>query len=573
MTIRALFQKLMHGGAAWLLPAWVASVGPLPAAGQDYTFDTNTGSVTITRYHGSGGAVVVPPAINGLPVTAIGDAAFGFDSAITSVTIADSVTNLGQIVFISCTSLTNVFLPASVTGIGELTFKNCFNLAAITVASNNPAFSTASGVLFNKNHTTLVQYPQGKGGEDYIVPARVRTIASGAFYNCGSLTQVALPAGLRNIGDAAFYGCLGLAHALLPEGVTNLGTQAFLNCQSLTQMTIPDSVISLGEEAFNSCGRLTNVIVGNRVTSIASSTFTDCSSLASAVLGRGVTSIGEGAFEYCSALSHLTLGRNLTCIGADAFSYCFSLPAITLPQGLKTIDSGAFQFCSGLTTVNLPASLDTIGDRVFEFCSGLIDFTVDSHNPAYASIDGVLFDRRLARLLQYPVANPRSSYTLPAGTAGVADTAFVSAFNLTSITIPASVTNLETLAFYDCSEVTGFFFEGAPPALGDNVFDLDAAAAVYYLAGTRNWGSTFDGLPTALWDPSAQAAPTRSSLQPFGFNITGVPNTPLVVEASTTLGAGPWMRLACITLTNGQFYFSDSQATNYPGRFYRFRSP
>ena len=58
----------------------------------------------------------------------------------------------------------------------------------------------------------------------------------------------------------------------------------------------------------------------------------------------------------------------------------------------------------------------------------------------------------------------------------------------------------------------------------------------------------------------------------FGFNITGTANTPIVVEARTDFG-NAWVPLQSVSLTNGSFYFSDPQWTNYTNRFYRIRSP
>ncbi|HUC85520.1 MAG TPA: leucine-rich repeat domain-containing protein, partial [Candidatus Acidoferrales bacterium] len=419
----------------------------------------------------------------------------------------------------------------------------------------------------------LVQYPQGKTGDYYAVPAGIQTVASGAFYGCTGLTNLSLPASLKNIGDTAFYGCANLAAAPLPDGVTNVGLEAFQNCESLTQVEIPDSVTSLGQQAFYGCGSITNVTIGNGVPGIGDSTFTDCTNLLSVTLGDQVATIGYAAFAYCVSLTNVTLGSDVTNIGESAFSYCFDLPSIVIPEGVTTIGSQAFLYCSSLASINLPASMTNFGDRVFEFCGNLGAITVDPDNVAYLSVDGVLFDQQQARLVQYPINNPRSHYTIPNGTLSVADTAFVSAYYLTSVTIPASVASLETLAFYNCPEVVGFFFQGNAPALGDNVFDLDDAATVYYLNGTTNWSQTFGGLPTALWNPQVQVPPAAMALQPFGFTITGAANMPVVVEASTNLVDGSWTVIESAVLTNGSFNFLDAQSTNYSGRYYRIRSP
>lgn len=573
MTVRQFKQKRGDCGHIWLLAVLVVGASHLTTAAQDYTFTINTGAVTITGYTGPGGPVRVPPAIDGLPVTSIGEGAFADSFGVTSIAIPDTVTNVGLLAFLSCTSLTNVTISSGVIGLGELSFKNCVSLTDIMVDTNNPVFSGVGGVLFDKDQTTLVQYPQGKTAGCYAVPAGVQSIGYGAFYDCTELTNLSLPAGLENIGDAAFSGCTKLAAARIPKGVTNVGVEAFSGCQSLTQLVIPDSVVNLGFSAFFACGGATNATIGNNVRAIGNSTFASCSSLSSVTVGNGVASLGINAFEYCQSLASLTLGSSLTNIGDSAFSYCFALPDVTIPNGVTTIGSQAFWYCDSLSTINLPASVTSIGDRVFEFCGGLTAITVDPGNPAYESNAGVLFDQRSARLVQYPANNPRSSYPIPAGTASVADTAFVSAYFLTSVTIPASLTNLETLAFCNCPEVAGFFFEGNAPALGDSVFDLDDAAKVYCLAGTSNWGPTLGGLPTELWNPQVQVAPAASLLQPFGFTIAGAANIPVVVETSTNLAAGSWTAVASVVLTNGSFDFVDPQSTNYPGRYYRIRSP
>jgi hypothetical protein len=112
----------------WLLLA-------LPAAGQDqFTYTTNNGGITITGYNGDGSVMVIPDTITGLPVTEIGDNAFRFNTTLTCITFPNSVTNIGAGAFNYCTELT-----------------------AINVETSNPAYSSVSGVLFDKSQTTLLQ--------------------------------------------------------------------------------------------------------------------------------------------------------------------------------------------------------------------------------------------------------------------------------------------------------------------------------------------------------------------------------------------------------------------------------
>ncbi len=91
----------------------------------------------------------------------------------------------------------------------------------------------------------------------------------------------------------------------------------------------------------------------------------------------------------------------------------------------------------------------------------------------------------------------------------------------------------------------------------------------------RPWGATFDKLPTALWLPQAQTGDDNFGVQTnqFGFNLNWASGQTVVVEACTNLANPVWNPVATNTLMDGSSYFSDSQWTNYPGRFYRLRSP
>jgi len=129
---------------AWAVALLLLALQDVTQAQFSYT--TNNGTITVTRYTGSGGAVSIPAVINGLPVTGIGNSAF-FDKGLTAVTIPDSVTNIGGYAFYGCASLTNVTIGNGITSIGEAAFENCFSLTSVYFIGNAPgvdpsAFST-----------------------------------------------------------------------------------------------------------------------------------------------------------------------------------------------------------------------------------------------------------------------------------------------------------------------------------------------------------------------------------------------------------------------------------------------
>ena len=257
-------------------------------------------------------------------VTSIGRYAFYYCTSLTSVTIPDSVTSIGDGAFSYCESLTSVTIPDSVTSIGWHAFDGCTSLTGIWVAEGNSHYaSDASGVLFNKDKTTLVQCPGAFAA--YTIPNSVTSIGADAFSYCRSLTSVTIPDSVTSIGESSFYKCTSLTSVTIPDSVTSIGYKAFGSCESLTSVTIPDSVTSIGDGAFSCCTSLTSVTIPNSVTSIGDSAFYDCTSLTSVTIPNSVTIIGVAAFSCCTSLTSVTIPDSVTIIGGSAFFDCDNL--------------------------------------------------------------------------------------------------------------------------------------------------------------------------------------------------------------------------------------------------------
>ena len=169
-------------------------------------------------------------------VTSIGERAFYNCTSLTSVTIPHSVTSIGGWAFSGCTSLTSVTIPDSVTSIGVGAFASCTSLTGIWVAEGNSHYSSdVSGVLFNKDKTTLVQCSGAFSGS-YAIPDSVTSIVGYAFDGCASLTSVTIPDSVTSIGSSAFEGCTSLTSVTIPDSVTSIGSCAFYGCDNLTDV-------------------------------------------------------------------------------------------------------------------------------------------------------------------------------------------------------------------------------------------------------------------------------------------------------------------------------------------------
>ncbi|MBR3448365.1 MAG: leucine-rich repeat protein [Oscillospiraceae bacterium] len=352
-------------------------------------------------------------------VTEIGWHAFSYCTALTSITIPDGVTEISPFAFESCTSLLNITIPESVTEIGESAFSGCRGLTSVvipgndtrigknafsgcngvisleigagaaqyqdiyndlplsspklesvTVSPDNPEYSSADGVLFNKDKTTIIRYPMSKKDEStYILPDSVTKIGMCAFSGCESLTSVTIPDSATEIGGSAFSECTNLAGIIIPDSVTvfgggafsktpwletrqksnplvvvngvlidgstckgdviipenvRIGASAFYECTGLTSVSIPDNVTEIGAAAFYRCTDLTSINIPNGISEISAFTFWGCLELASIVIPEGVTSIGDSAFSRCRKLTGITIPESVTTIHKNAFDPLFS---------------------------------------------------------------------------------------------------------------------------------------------------------------------------------------------------------------------------------------------------------
>jgi hypothetical protein len=548
----------------------------LPAVMQaQFTFTSNNGALTITGYTGSGGNITIPSATNGMPVTSIGCSAFLFSTNLTGITIPNSVTNIdfqaftksgltnlvlpdsvidiaqsafldctslagltigngvvsiGEDAFYACTSLTNVFVPKSVTNLTSTAFYGCSNLVAINVDTNNPAYTSVAGVVFNKNQTRLVDFPGGISGS-YTIPSSVTAIGDFAFPSC-NLTNLVFPDSVVAIGQYAFYGCTSMNTVTLPTDLVTIGQYAFAS-SGLTNLTLPGRIASIGGNAFAEIA-LTSTLIPASVTNIGPAAFSYC---------FGLTSINveAGSSSYSSVAGVLFDLHQTALIAFPAgLSGSFLRPAsYAIPNGVTSIADGAFTGCF-LGNVTIPDSVASIGSDAFNGC------------------------RYLTNLM------------IPNSVTNIGDGAFAST-RLTHLVIPASVTNLGWLgyvptlhAIYFLGNAPGASAGGIPPAL----FPINATA--YYLPGTTGWGTYFQvySIVTIPWLPQARSdASFGVRTNVFGFNINWADGQTVVVEASTELANPLWIPVSTNTLTGGTSYFSDPLWTNYPSRFYRIRSP
>ena len=275
----------------------------------------------------------------------------------------------------------------------------------------------------------------------------------------------------------------------------------------------------IGEEAFGGCLALSSVIIKAPLLTIEKQTFTRCTILETIELPATLETIEDYAFHFCTNLRSVNLHDGITHIGDGVFDRCEALEGITLPKNLTFLGLSAFRSCDKLVSVTIPASLTAIGSGAFSYCESLATITLADNHPTLRSIDGVLFNKSITTIVQYPGGKIDTHYlipdtvesfegtgcfaensfleeiTIPESIVIIGDWAFVACINLKtihfpqslevtgwvsfanctklqSVTIPEKVTTINNGTFTDCTNLRRVVFEGpAPdPQWGSNAF-------------------------------------------------------------------------------------------------------
>jgi hypothetical protein len=357
------------------------------------------------------------------------------------------------------------------------------------------------------------------------------SIGNYAFHGCSGMTSITIPNTVTTIGEYAFYYCPGLSSLTIPNSVKYIEKGAFQQCYGLTSVTIPNSVTSIGDNAFSKCSGLTSVVIGSSVSSILPFAFAECNSLSSikvvsdnptydsrdncnaiikkatnqlisgcknTIIPLSVTSIDNFAFMGHSGLTSITIPNSITSIGNEAFAYCSNLTdvhsmievpfaindnvfdnytnaTLHVPAGTKV----TYQNTNGwknFNTIMEPIENITFADaEVKRICVQNWDTNSDgelSKDEAAAVTDlGQVFKnntkiKKFAELQNFTGLNTIGQY------------AFSNCTNLSTITLPATVTAIGRNAFATCGSLKSFTMPQSLKTIGIEAFAYTGLTSV-----------------------------------------------------------------------------------------------
>lgn len=257
----------------------------VPLSNKDFTVSVDSSKLTINKYIGTSGTVVIPSKIDGVTVSGIKTDCFTGNQKITSVSIPNTISS-------------------------AISFKNCKNLKSVQISE------------------------------------KMTTISDNMFSGCSSLKSISIPKDTTEIGTNAFYGCTSLRTVSIPDKVQSIGEYAFYNCKELRNISIPESVTDFGRYAFSGCEQLKCLIIPAKLESI--SVYGLMNNGFTTIYGNSdVIRRACNDFSFLSNVSYFTIPTKKTTLTDNGITVTGYLPPDTTMTSSKSNGIYTIKFLNG----------------------------------------------------------------------------------------------------------------------------------------------------------------------------------------------------------------------------------
>ena len=353
---------------------------------------------------------------------------------------------------------------------------------------------TSKGLKFSLSADKTCYSLSGIGSckdTDIIIPASyndlpVTSIEYRSFSYNESITSVSIPSSITSIGDQAFYNCSELKSVTIPKSVTFIGDNAFYNCTNLTGVYITDIAAWCG---INFSNYTANPLC------YANNLYLNEALVRELIIPDNVDTINTMAFANCKNLVRLTLPDSLKVVGDHAFYSCTNLISLTLGKNLTSIETSAFNDCYKLAEIYNLSNIDIVKNTSLN--GSVAHYALNVYTPASGNSklreigDGFIFyeDVDACYLLGY--TGDKTDITLPESCNGktydIYKYAFYNYVNLTSVTIPSSVTSIGDYAFYYCKSLTSVTIPNSVTSIGEWAFYGCKSIEAVYITDIAAW--------------------------------------------------------------------------------------
>ncbi|MDE6665135.1 MAG: leucine-rich repeat domain-containing protein [Ruminococcus sp.] len=339
-----------------------------------------------------------------------------------------------------------ISIPASVTYISEDNpFMYCLSLKEITVDSANENYISENGVIYLKDKSMIICYPQAKDGKSFDIPEGVKEIGVAGIYGT-KLSEINFPSSLESIRSFGVGGNVNLKSVdMSGTALESISMAGFVECTALSEVLLPDTLMAIEVAGFMSC-----------------------ESLGEIKLPDSLTYVGQSAFMG-TALTQIEIPDSVSEIGYSAFGY---IDDETTVDGFLIIGS----YNSAAYTYSKDYDYDYDYKNDFEFTTHEANSELEEYNS---------FDKSMYGDFEYTIINGEAVITscnstedsieVPSEINGMTVTRiYTSAFGVCTaeeIIIPESVKTIDKLAFYNCSYLKNLTISGVE-TIGESAFAL-----------------------------------------------------------------------------------------------------
>ena len=376
-------------------------------------------------------------------VTSIGEGAF-YWSRVAVVNLPNSIDRIEEDTFWACNQLTDIEIPSNVKSIGE----NAFEYSGLSLITFHEGLETIGECAFKQTKLKNVTFP-----------STVKTIDGHAFYLCEYLSDVTFNEGLKTIGENAFDNCIFYSCTItIPSTVESIGTEAFADSK-INRLVLKNGIKEIGDRAFSICN-FSNVEIPKSVTTIGINPFVWCRNLESITV--------DSSNSNFKAVDGVLFNKNITKL--ISYPANKDVTEYVVPSTVNTIGSAATHGTVKLVTITIPSSVTNIEEYQFVNSEKLTTISVDANNPNYRDLDGVLYNKNITKIINYPTKKPGEIYTLPNTVNTIGGYAF-SYSDLKEVEVPEGLINVNESAFKECKLLETVDLNEGLKFIGEDAFE------------------------------------------------------------------------------------------------------
>ena len=429
-------------------------------------------------------------------LTTLGSSVFQNCSKLASISLSSTnISSIQSSTFDNCSLLTSLVLPTTLTTIDMTAILNCPKLSSISISSTNSLFSTDNGILFNKTKTALLFYPANITSTSYTIPSSVLSLEDYSIHDNSYLRDLTFNANIQTIGKyvfnninlnmsffynvptfdtLSFSNTANIAYKLsTTTNISNLSATNFIDIKTITAPTniqLYSYIANVGEDISgiyaswtNSASSVTSMtmslFLSNGTNALSTTNISNPSNAISFILNTGLNFNQSYKVKITITLS---TGDSLT---SDYSTILFYTNKVTYSINNGNAIVSGFKYNPSSVVINSQIrisqafySIIGIGSMAFRNCTTLTSITLPD---TITTIDTYAFEN----------CNALSSITLPSSISLIKKGAFKSCSLLSNIILPSFVTILYEEVFMNCSELTSINFSTNLTKISRNVFN------------------------------------------------------------------------------------------------------